>query len=972
MSEETPGAQKKPPIPTPAKKHSAFNIEKRSDRLYKVDTLHKWFAISSLLLFGFTVAMMMADYAREWKKYQREFNRMAIEKTREDMQEARDAIDKDKQAEIQKQLDAAREELDQHNGEIATIEKTLGGQNSRYYAVNQNYQFTKAIYDSEKYECDEANAHEAPNAVKVCEKMQDTEAKLNAYQMERDQLTIDIARSKDELAAFTSKRDDLQKQMDQLNADISRLQIRETNLNPGRVVTLLRNAPVLDMLNASEKVQQILLSNLYNDHPFKQVPRVDRCTTCHLGIDQKVWEEAEQPYKTHPKLDLFLSTTSPHPIDRFGCTTCHSGLDRATSFQDAGHTPRTEEQKEEWTKKYGWHVDEFLETPMLALDKVESGCYKCHTGAEVPQAPALNAGRDLIRMYGCFGCHKIPGYETVSKVGPDLGTVSGKLTKDWMRKWLANPKEFKAEARMPKFWYNTNNSGVINGTDFDKRNEAEINAITEFIWSKSTPKTLPAGRTNGSAERGKKLVETVGCFGCHAVGALDENSDVSQIRRRHGYNLENQGSKVSASWIYNWVKDPRKVWSKSKMPSLRLSDDEAADIAAYLSSKRNPEWEARKPPVVDEKALDEVVIELLSAGSTRIEAEEKIKGMNLTQKNMYAGERLVNRYGCFGCHDIPGFEKAQPIGTELSEAGSKLISQLDFGFLKIEHDRADWYTQKLKNPRVFDDGRIKRPDELLRMPNFGFSDKQVSSIVMVLTSLVKDRVSREVRDPAPAAVLAGRQLIAEKNCKGCHIIEGAGRDIRTTISEQDRWPPNLNTQGLKTQPMWLKDFLSDPGKVKIRGFLDVRMPTFHFSETELGTVTQYFSALDHAAYPFISTAVESTPEKVKAGEFLFTQFQCANCHPIGSTPRKQESSIAAPNLALVTERLRPEWLLRFLPDPGKISPGISMPQNWENGVKTPFPDVLGGDAKAQMEAVRDYLFLGTGGRRSGAVGASSR
>ena len=81
MSSETPneGGHKKPPIPTPAKKIPALNIEKRGDRLYLGDTLHKWFAISSLLLFIITIAMVFVDYSREWKKYQRDFNRLQIQ-----------------------------------------------------------------------------------------------------------------------------------------------------------------------------------------------------------------------------------------------------------------------------------------------------------------------------------------------------------------------------------------------------------------------------------------------------------------------------------------------------------------------------------------------------------------------------------------------------------------------------------------------------------------------------------------------------------------------------------------------------------------------------------------------------------------------------------------------------------------------------------------------------------------------------
>src|SRR5437762_11541741 len=94
VSSETPneGEHKKPPIPTPAKKIPALNIERRGDRLYQVIYLHKWFAISSLLLFLFTIAMVLADYSREWKRYQSDFVRLQIQKTRSDIQQVSSSL----------------------------------------------------------------------------------------------------------------------------------------------------------------------------------------------------------------------------------------------------------------------------------------------------------------------------------------------------------------------------------------------------------------------------------------------------------------------------------------------------------------------------------------------------------------------------------------------------------------------------------------------------------------------------------------------------------------------------------------------------------------------------------------------------------------------------------------------------------------------------------------------------------------
>jgi cytochrome c2 len=972
VSTEAPheGGHKKPPIPTPAKKVPAMNIEKRSDRLYEAVRLHKWFAISSLLLFIFTMWMVWADYARQWKTYQRTFNRMQIEKTQQDIAAAANTFDRAKFNQLEQQVKQSQAEMRQHEANVDAAQKKIDDIKAQAYRANQNAQFEKALYDAQKYEYDEAVAHKASNAASLKTKLDAREKELNEYKLQVDQLTLDQRAAESDLNKYAGARDAAQKGIDALTLDYNRLLARKNSLNPGLIVTSFRNAPILDMLNASEKVQQSILSNLYNDHPFKQITRVDRCKTCHMGIDVKGFENAPQPFTTHSNLDLYVGSGSPHPMENFGCTSCHSGLDRAVDFNTAGHSPRDEKQSEEWKKKYDWHEQEFLETPMLPMQQVEAGCYKCHNSSnEVPKAAALGAGRDLIRIYGCFGCHKIPGYDNIRKVGPDLSTVSGKLTKDWVRKWLSNPKEFKSEARMPQFWWNSNNSGP----EFDKRNVAEINAISDYLFANSKPKELPPGRTNGDEAKGKEIVASVGCFGCHVDGPIQENPRQSQIRRKHGYSLQAVGSKLTPNWVYNWVKDPQQVWPETKMPSLRLMDDEAANVTAYLTSMKNPDFDKKPWPETDPATLDTIVLQLLRNNSTEFEARDKLKAMSQQEKTLFAGQRLIAQYGCFGCHNIPQFENAQPIGTELSTAGTKPISQLDFGFVNIEHSRHAWYEQKLKDPRIFDVGRVKRPEELLRMPNFHFKDSEVNSIAMVLSSMVKDKVAMEMRDNPSDAIIAGRNLIAEKNCRGCHIIEGMGGDVRAlfTATNVALAPPNLNTEGFKTQPLWLHPFLIDPGKTKLRPWLTFRMPTFHFSETEAATIGAYFAAVDRAAglaapYPFMSTDVQTTPERLKIGSELFQKSSCTSCHPTSNVlPPGKDPTDLAPNLMLAGERLRPDWVLLWLKDPQKVFPGTKMPTFFPGYPDTPYKDYPG-DAPAQILAIRDHLFVDVagGGKKS--------
>jgi hypothetical protein len=71
----------------------------------------------------------------------------------------------------------------------------------------------------------------------------------------------------------------------------------------------------------------------------------------------------------------------------------------------------------------------------------------------------------------------------------------------------------------------------------------------------------------------------------------------------------------------------------------------------------------------------------------------------------------------------------------------------------------------------------------------------------------------------------------------------------------------------------------------------------------------------------------------------------------------------APDLALVPRRLRAEWLTQWLAEPSRIMPGTRMPANFPSDPnENAFPEILGGDQKKQIEAVRAYLLtLGGGG-----------
>jgi hypothetical protein len=86
-----------------------------------------------------------------------------------------------------------------------------------------------------------------------------------------------------------------------------------------------------------------------------------------------------------------------------------------------------------------------------------------------------------------------------------------------------------------------------------------------------------------------------------------------------------------------------------------------------------------------------------------------------------------------------------------------------------------------------------------------------------------------------------------------------------------------------------------------------------------------------------------------------------SCHPTGNTiPAGKTPEDMAPNLQLAQGRLRPDWVLLWLKDPQAVAPGVSMPSFFSSYPKSDYKE-LNGDAKAQIQAIRDHLFVTVGG-----------
>ena len=151
-----------------------------------------------------------------------------------------------------------------------------------------------------------------------------------------------------QIAAFRQEVTTIEDELSALTGETERLAGRVADLEPSLINDYLLNLPLLDFMAPTITVRQVMTPNIVDDVNFIRVPKLDRCETCHLAIDRVGYEEAEQPFRTHPKLDVYVGSASPHPIATTGCTVCHEGMGQSISFVDAAHTPATEAQAAQW------------------------------------------------------------------------------------------------------------------------------------------------------------------------------------------------------------------------------------------------------------------------------------------------------------------------------------------------------------------------------------------------------------------------------------------------------------------------------------------------------------------------------------------------------------------------------------------------------------------------------------------------
>ena len=676
-----------------------------------------------------------------------------------------------------------------------------------------------------------------------------------------------------------------------------------------------------------------------------------------------------------------------------GCNGCHryEGYDKEPEdLNSVGQQiKQIETEKKDNTKQSAYL--------MKQADAAESNDEANNLNTHAVDLRVANSKLDARLQQLDFQSHSL--MQDMKKIGPNLKDVRLKLNKNWIPVWLKKPTDFRPTTKMPNF----------------RLTDHQIQAISAYIWQSGFTDPLPKHKP-GNAAHGKELFETRGCLACHSIGEGDQ-----MMGGTFAANLTRVGEKANYDYLVRWIHNARErtrpycplekkdigpedyakkqlpyqwdlehskcpndghelqVQNMTVMPSLRLSPEDAEDIASYLITQKKQEPSS----YADAAFMDDP---------------------NLKEE----GKKWVRFYGCGGCHEISGMEDEGRIGTELTFEGSKPIERLDFALstepaqrggngsepIKDKEDLArlpdgpatkPWYDHKgffehkLAEPNVFDHGmaEYKSDTEKLRMPNVHLTKDQVLDITTFLMG------SQETSLPASYQykpgdyrhdIQDGWWVVKKYNCMGCHQFIPGQKTILMGLRQyqdaQEQLPPKLLTEGARVDPEWLRKFLSNPAlsttdtnRNGVRPYLKVRMPTFSFSDNELRKLVRFFEALSQQPLPYIPEQVPTLTAKenlMARSLFSSTAAPCLKCHATGDPAHDKIAT--APNFLLAKERLKPDWVERWITDPQAVSPGTSMPsglfrqQNDQWVFSGPTPPTFNGYDGDHRKLLTDYIF----------------
>jgi hypothetical protein len=260
-----------------------------------------------------------------------------------------------------------------------------------------------------------------------------------------------------------------------------------------------------------------------------------------------------------------------------------------------------------------------------------------HAGATYADAsymddPKLSAtGKELVKHYGCAGCHEISGLEDEGRIGTELTNEGSKpIERLDFALWTEDAKRGilpDGNASPRGEWYDTKGfleAKLSNPAIFDQgkyhsdamealrmpkpniQSKDELNALVTFVLGSVDP-TLPpsymfkpGGRLQ-AVQEGWWIITKYNCIGCHQVdiGQRSVLMDLPQYQGENKVNLPpvltSEGGRVNPNWLKGFLANPAlsttdldrdgvRNYLQVRMPTFNLSDDEIRKIVLFFEA----------------------------------------------------------------------------------------------------------------------------------------------------------------------------------------------------------------------------------------------------------------------------------------------------------------------------------------------------------------------------------------------------
>ena len=549
--------------------------------------------------------------------------------------------------------------------------------------------------------------------------------------------------------------------------------------------------------------------------------------------------------------------------------------------------------------------------PVVPAQFAQSTCGACHREA-LPETPRLNHGRQLIVKFNCIACHRLQDIDRPDMLGPDLSSVGTKVSREWIYKWLKDPRTL------------TDKDGnvTVDGVDTDPRmpkfnlSDLELRALSAYLSTQHAkpvqpyrfkPSVVAAVLKGGdAADQGQIRFNQMFCVTCHAL-AVDRGGETTLIGGDIGPELTKVGSKVNPQWLVAWLRDPQGYLQHTKMSQYQWSDKDLYEVTQYILKR-----------LTDPDLLKDV-----PQLGPPTEAEVRL------------GQRLFVEKGCAECHVIQGVTPRPNFGFDLSalgmEAGPYLLrvnakqpgsvhfikflkgdtKHLDVGVSVVPRYMIAYIQAKITNPS------LNAPET--HMPQFHMSSADLDDITTALLSMVGPVTSRTqnsliIKRPDRVFHPDGQagNLYQRYKCYVCHSFNGYGGTLA----------PDLSYEGSRSQRQWMIQFLMNPQT--LRPTLTVRMPEFNMPEQDATTLANYLSTALRNPHvnPEAIDEKQFTQEMAARGKHLYeVKYQCQACHTIGSS-----GGYVGPSLNNAGNWLTPAWIEAWLHNPQALVPGTIEPR----------------------------------------------